>query len=270
MDRRLDVVTRTEPPSLVELVARGTLDAELAATVWRLVEGGVPLVVAAPADRLGAGAELLRGVIASVRPDSDVPELVEPLNATRARRLVRGTRAGGIVAGGSLEDVFAVLGGGPLPLAPEELTFLGCVLVLGTTASVGGGARGRLRVVAAHYVRPLARDAHGHAQRLGPAVLAAWDADRGHYEHFGWGVMPEIAARLGVRGGDLEADLHHRRDDLGGLAKAGVSRLDEVRRLIAGYQVRYGGGHGGHGPADAHDALDAQDGHDGHDEARPH
>ena len=58
--------------------------------------------------------------------------------------------------------------------------------------------------------------------------------------------MPEIAARLGVRAGDLEADLHHLRDDLAGLAKAGVSRLDEVRRLIAGYQVRYGGGHAGH------------------------
>ncbi|HEX8025993.1 MAG TPA: hypothetical protein VF484_07305, partial [Candidatus Limnocylindrales bacterium] len=109
MDRRLDVVTRGEPPSLVELVARGTLDAELAATVWRLVEGGVPLVVAATAERLGAAAELLRGVIASVRPDEDVPELVEPLNTTLARRVVRGTRAGGIVAGASLEDVFAAL-----------------------------------------------------------------------------------------------------------------------------------------------------------------
>ena len=27
----------------------------------------------------------------------------------------------------------------------------------------------------AHYVRPLARDAHGHSQRLDPAVLATWD-----------------------------------------------------------------------------------------------
>jgi len=244
--RNLEVVTRGDPPSIVELVARGTMDAELAALVWLLAAGGVPLVVAAPPDRLGAAAELLRGVLASVRPDADAPELVEPLTTTRARRVVRGTRAGGILAGASLEDVFAALSAPPLPLAPEELTFLGCVLVLGSTSPVAGGARGRLRVVAAHYVRPLARDAHGHPQRLGPAVLAKWAAGEGHYEHFAWGVLPEIAARLGVRAGDLEADLHHRRDDLGGLAKAGVTGLDEVRRLVAGYQVRYGSPHGSH------------------------
>ena len=247
MAGRLEVVTRSEPPSIVELVARGTLDAELAALVWLLVEGGIPLVIAAPADRLGAAAELLRGVLASVKPDAEDAALGEPLNTTRARRLVRGTRAGGIVAGTSLEDVFGALSAPPLPLAQEELTVLGCVLVLGSTAAAGGGARGRLRVVAAHYVRPLARDAHGHPQRLGPAVLATWDAAEGHYAHFAWGVLPEIAARLGVRAGDLEADLHHRRDDLAGLAKAGVSGLEEVRRLVAGYQVRYGGGHDAHG-----------------------
>jgi hypothetical protein len=252
MAGRLEVVTRPEPPSIVELIARGTLDAELAALVWLLVEGGVPLVVAAPAERLGAAAELLRGILASVRPDAEAPELAEPLNTTRARRLVRGTRAGGIVAASSLEEVFAALGAAPLPLAPEELTFLGCVLVLGPTTSAAGGSRGRLRVIAAHYVRPLARDAHGHPQRLGPAVLATWDAVEGHYEHFAWGVLPEIAARLGVRAGDLEADVHHRRDDLAGLAKAGVTRLEEVRRLVAGYQVRYGGTHGGHGAGGAH------------------
>lgn len=203
----------------------------------------MPLVVAAPSDRLGAGAQLLRGVLASVRPDVDAPDLTEPLNTTRARRLTRGTRAGGILAATSLEEVFATLGGGPLPLAPEELTFLGCVLVLGSSTA-GGTSKGRLRVMAAHYVRPLARDAHGHSQRLDPAVLATWDSNLGRYEHFAWGVMPEIASRLGQRAGDLERDLHHRRDDLAGLAKAGVTGLAEVRRLIDGYRAGYGEGHG--------------------------
>jgi hypothetical protein len=128
-------------------------------------------------------------------------------------------------------------------------------------------------------VRPLARDAHGHSQRLDPAVLAAWDDRLGRYEHFAWGVFPEIAARLGRRAGDLEADLHHRRDDLAGLAKAGVTNLDEVQRLVAGYQVRYGGGHGAHAKdaaAAAHGPSDKPDaGHDHahegpHDEVRPH
>ena len=36
-----------EPRSIVELITTGTLDAELAATLWVLVEGRVPIVVAA-------------------------------------------------------------------------------------------------------------------------------------------------------------------------------------------------------------------------------
>lgn len=229
-------------PSLVGLVARGVLDAELAALVWVLVEARVPLVVAAPPDRVGAGGQLLAGIVGSIHPDEPVDNLAGPLTAAGASSLVRGRRAGGVVEAGSLEEVRARLGGGPMPLSEDQLTFLGCVLVIGEAS---GGRRGRLRVTAAHYVRPLARDAHGHSQRLGPAVLAAWDGRLERYEHFAWGVLPEIAARLGRRAGDLEADLHHRRDDLAGLAKAGVTELAEVRRLIAGYRVRWGDGHDG-------------------------
>jgi len=238
-----------EPPSIVDLVARGTLDADLAALVWLLVEGGVPLVVIAPAPRLGAAAQLLLGVLGSIRPDQMTPALEQPLGATAVRRLFRGRLPGGVIAGESLDDVYRNLKAPPLPVSDEELTFLGCVLVLGGTEPPVSGARtgavssGRLRVVAAHYVRPLARDAHGHAQRLGPAVLATWNADRGHYEHFAWGILPEIASRLGRRAGDLELDLHHRRDDLSGLVKGSVTSISEVQRLIAGYQVGYGHAH---------------------------
>jgi hypothetical protein len=247
MDASRPVAGTPEPPSLVELISRGTLDAELAALIWLLVEGEVPLVVASPPDRLGAAAQLVRGIVGSVRPDQATPEIVEPLNSMRARKLVRGTRAGGIVASDSLEGVFAILAAPPLGLGEDELTFLGCVLVLGAADRATGDrrARGRLRVTAAHYVRPLARDAHGHSQRLGPAVLATWDAERGTYEHFAWGVLPEVAARLGRRAGDLERDLHHRRDDLAGLVTGRVTSLDDVRRLIAGYRVGYGHPHGG-------------------------
>lgn len=239
-------------PSLVGLVARGVLDAELAALVWVLVEARVPLIVAAPPDRLGAGGQLLAGIVGSIHPDEAVANLAGPLSAAGASSLVRGRRPGGVVEAGSLEEVRARLGGGPMPLNDDQLTFLGCVLVIGE-AGDGQGKRGRLRVTAAHYVRPLARDAHGHSQRLDPAVLAAWDARLERYEHFAWGVLPEIASRLGRRAGDLEADLHHRRDDLAGLAKAGVVELEEVRRLIAGYQVRWGDGHDspGHGASGA-------------------
>ncbi|HXG25427.1 MAG TPA: hypothetical protein VNL94_01040 [Candidatus Binatia bacterium] len=245
-----------DPPSLVGLVAQGVLDAEMAAIVWILVEARIPLVVATPAGRVAAGAQLLAGILGSIHPDEDVVSLTAPLTPAGASALVRGRRAGGVVEAVSLAELRAGFLRGPLPLTKDQLTFLGTVLVLGEADAGGaagtggadaagsGGRRGRLRVTAAHYVRPLARDVHGHAQRLDPAVLATWDERLGRYEHFAWGVLPEIAARLGRRGGDLEADLHHRRDDLAGLARAGVTKLDEVRRLVAGYRVRYDGAHG--------------------------
>ena len=236
-------------PSLVELVSTGVLDAELAALVWLLVESHVPVVVAVPDGRAAAGAQLLAGLLESIRPDVDAAALQAPMTAAGASSLTRGRRAGGVLEAGSLGEVRERLGIGPLPLNPDQLTFLGCVLVLGEST---GARRGRLRVTVAHYVRPLARDAHGHAQRLDPAVLAAWDDRIGRYEHFAWGVLPEIADRLGRRAGDLEADLHHRRDDLAGLAKAGVTKLDEVQRLVAGYRIQWGVGHEGVGHAEPH------------------
>lgn len=247
MEPPILVLPSVEPPSLVELIAAGTLDAELGALVWLLVEGRIPLVVAAPADRIGAGVQLLAGIMASVRPEVAISELEPPLGTTGARKLIRGRRPGGAITADSLEAVLRSLGGGPLPLTEDELTFLGCVLVLGPAGVRQASARatGRLRTRAAHYVRPLARDAHGHAQRLGPAVLAVWDDELARYEHFSWGVLPEIAARLGRRAGDLERDLHHRRDDLQGLASGGVTSLPEVRRLIAGYQAGYAQAHEG-------------------------
>ncbi|HSL98076.1 MAG TPA: hypothetical protein VK831_05845 [Candidatus Deferrimicrobiaceae bacterium] len=234
------------PPSLVELISSGVVDAELAALVWLLVEGRVPLVVAAPSGRLEAGAQLLRGVLASIRPEIDLDGLDRPIAAAAAGSLVRGRRAGGVIEAGSLQAVRAALAQGPLPLSEDQLSFLGCVLVLGATEPAGRGPRrGRLRVTAAHYVRPLARDAHGHAQLLPPAILGSWDERLGRYEHFAWGVLPEIAARLGRRTGDLERDLHHRRDDLAGLVAARVTSLADVRRLVAGYRMAYGD-HRGH------------------------
>ena len=244
-------------PSLVALIAQGVFDAELAALVWLLVEGRVPLVVAAPSGRASAGAQLLVGVLESVRAGESTAGLDLPLTAAGASSLIRGRRAGGVIEAGSLGEVRERLGTGPLPLNPDQLTFLGCVLVLG---EMPGARRGRLRVTAAHYVRPLARDAHGHAQRLDPAVLATWDERLERYEHFAWGVLPEIAARLDRRGGDLEGDLHHRRDDLAGLVKGGVTKLDEVQRLVAGYQVRYGGAHGSAADLDAAHEHGAGDG----------
>jgi hypothetical protein len=106
----------------------------------------------------------------------------------------------------SLEDLFVALRRAPARLTDDELSHIGIVLVQDRL-----GPAEALRIVAAHYVRPIARDEHGHVQRLGPAVLATWDPGHDRFEHFGWGITPELARRAGMRAGDLELAIDERR-----------------------------------------------------------
>jgi hypothetical protein len=96
-----------------------------------------------------------------------------------------------IAEGERLEDVLGGLAAPPVAALDDELSRLGLVLILGT-------GEGGVRVVAAHYLRPVARDAQGHVRRLPPAVIAVWDARAGRFEHFAWGILDELAGRLGV------------------------------------------------------------------------
>ena len=266
------------PRSIVGLIRAGLLDAGLAATLWRLLEGRVPLIVAAEDDGASRATLLaalldtvppelrradLRGADETfewlphaselgwsgrplppdgpvVRPDDTVlvaSELSDRLPAftwgEQARIAVRATAIGYGLAttmqGDSLEDVLGALGRAPVSLTEDELSFLGCVVVV---RRIDGQ---RQRVVAAHYLRPTVRDAHGHTQRLGPAVLATWDPVRDAFEDFGWGILPELAFRIGVRSGDLEQDLDRRRDLLGTLARDGVTDPAAVRSALQGY-----------------------------------
>ena len=205
-------------PSLPRLVAAGVLDAQLAALAWLLLEDGVPvnvggpgcdgrdalldaLVAALPADRrpdpAAPAAERRLVRLAGTLAISTPPGLLRAaLSATTGRSGLAAT-----IEAEDLAEVLAVLHG--QGLADDEISFLGVVLVLGA----GGGTRGSpARVVAAHYLRPVARDAAGHVQRLGPAVLATWDPDRSEYDHFAWGIYPELAARTARRAGDLERE----------------------------------------------------------------
>jgi hypothetical protein len=125
----------------------------------------------------------------------------------------------------SLEDVFEMLRWPPVRLTDDELSHLGIVLILRRTTI------GR-RVVAAHYVRPIARDVHGHTQRLGPAVIATWDPRTDTFEHFGWGVTPELAQRVSVRPGDYEADVERRGDILRELVRSGPVETQAVRSAL--------------------------------------
>ena len=117
----------------------------------------------------------------------------------------------GTIAAPSLEAVLARLRAAPTRLTEDELSRLGLVVIVEAQPD----APERLaRVVAAHYLRPVARDMHGHVQKLGPAVLATWDGRAGRFEHFGWGVTPELAMRTGRHAGDFEIELERRREEL--------------------------------------------------------
>ena len=47
---------------------------------------------------------------------------------------------------------------------------------------------------------------HGHVQRLPPAVLATWNPTAGSFDHFAWGVVPELGGRTGRRPVDFERE----------------------------------------------------------------
>jgi len=211
-------------PSLPGLVAAGVLDAQLAALTWLLLEDGVPVHVGGPGGGEGGGRDVLLDALVAALPDDRRPDPSAPV---AERRLVRVAGALGMstppgvlraalsattgrsglaatIEAVDLADVLAVLRG--QGLAEDEISFLGVILVLGTDGQAGSPAGAPARVVAAHYFRPVARDAGGHVQRPGPAVLATWDPERSEYDHFAWGIYPELAARTGRRAGDLERE----------------------------------------------------------------
>lgn len=290
--------------TIVDLVRRGIVDAELGGLVWLLADGGVPLLVAGPrgtADALGArtaaldalldlvpsarthrvlageaeafawlaGAEGLgwhRDVPAAAEPDEPASTLIlageigagPPAQTTgdRARLVVRAVGRGfGLAAtaqAARLEDLLDLLRHRPIALTDDELSNLGVVLILADRpvdrAAHHGPGPDLRRVVAAHYLRPLARDAHGHPQRLPPAVLATWDERIARFEHFFWGVAAELAGRVGRRTGDFERERERRSATLTALAAAmdGPSP-DRAAVRTALERARLGDEHGGGG-----------------------
>ena len=272
-----------EPRSIAECIRAGTLDAELAATLWLLIEARVPVLVAGARRGIGASTLLtalldflppgtrvveVRGSAETFdwlpqaselgwpgvprRPDDGspvrpqdtvllVPELSNRPDAGTwgdvARVAVRAAAIGyGLAAtmrADSLDDVFAVLRAEPVGLGDDELSRLGVVLVLRPAGDPPGGRR----IVAAHYVRPVARDVHGHLQRLAPAVLATWNAETDRFEHFGWGVMPELAMRVDRRAGDFELETAARRAVLDDLVDRGITAVAAVRAALTRYRL---------------------------------
>jgi hypothetical protein len=239
-------------PVVVAAAAHGTGKSTLLGALLAFLPGGVRVVELAGVDEdfawLPQASELgwpgvARAVEGAepVRAETTVllaSELSDRLPActwgAAARVAVRAASIGyGLAAtirGDSLDDIFVALRRPPVRLADDELSHLGVVLVL------RGLDRGRRRVVAAHYVRPVARDTHGHVQRLGPAILATWDPTTDAFEHFGWGVTPELAMRVGRRAGDFEIEVDRRRSLLDALVRAGTTAPDDVREALSAYR----------------------------------
>lgn len=170
--------------ALAAQVGAGVLDTDLAALLSVLVEHGVPLVVAS------------RG-----------PEAASALRAALTRS------AGGVLLADSLEEVLRLSGAAP-GTVPDELRDMGLVLVLRAVDAAP-------RLVAAHYIRRLERDAGGHIQRRPPAVLAAWNERDGRLEHFYWSITADLADHAGLSLADFERE---RRSRAARMAHAGHAR----------------------------------------------
>ena len=244
--------TPAAPSAIAPWIERGALDAELAALTWLTVEAGIPLLVAGTPgtgratlrDAIAAFLPANATTIDMSGEEEDfawLPEAVElgwhrdrqeraarPRQGSgrtvmvadlddrpggtwgeRARIAIRALSLGygmlATVRGDRLEDVYERLGEGPVAASEDELSRLGLVLVLGDDGA---------RVTAAHYLRPVARDVHGHVQRLAPAVVATWDEANRRFEHFAWGIVDELADRVGLTPLELEREQARRAETL--------------------------------------------------------
>lgn len=235
----------SSPPTLAGLVAAGFLDAPTAALAWLLLERGVPALVAGREPAVVDA--LLDGLVAALPPDRRPDpaggagrdrlvrvagrlETATPPGLLRAALAATTGRSGlaVAVAADDLAGVLAVLR--RQGLTDDEISFMGVVLVVGepdgSTRSDDDngpdGAAPRARLVAAHYLRPVVRDAGGHPRHLGPAVLATWNSGTAGWEDFAWGIVPDLAERTRMRAGDLEAERERRAAALAGQAHGGM------------------------------------------------
>jgi hypothetical protein len=174
---------------------------------WRR-DRGTPVAATAPGTRLSPrdGVLRVRG-LASTGGEWGA----DGVAGERARIVVRALALGyGLLAtmrGDGLDDALNALSDPSVGADPDERTRLGIVLAVDDDA-------GTPLVTAAHYLRPLAVDPGGHVQREPPAVLATWSGAAGRWDHFAWGLIPELAGRLAVRPIDFEREQARRAADL--------------------------------------------------------
>lgn len=220
--------TATMPTTPLTLLRDGVLDAELMALAWLLGEGGVPTTVIGDAPLEARSA--LAGALLSLSPGQAWLVLDADAEAPTTERLAAMLR-GGVGLGltlraSSLKSMLE--GAGPLRSLPEDgIRRLGIVLVL-DEVEVG------LRCRSAHYLRPSERDGQGHVQRRPPAVLATWDQASDRFEHFAWGITPELADRADRSQADFEERQRGRASTLATFSAEAV-RADALGDRLATY-----------------------------------
>jgi hypothetical protein len=201
--------------AVTQLIHERIIDAELAALLWVLADGRVPIVVMVSGDTAPA-IEMRAAIEALTR---NLPAIAD------------GAMPGGVLRGASLEDALASPG---LRIAsdahdhdhdhgselPDEARELGAVLILQDG-----------RVVRAHYVRPVERDQAGHFQRRPPALLSAADAN-GVLDHFFWAINDELATRTGMDAAEFEREHARRAVVLRDMVAAHVFDNESLRRQI--------------------------------------
>jgi hypothetical protein len=220
-------------PSLPDLVREGVLDAQLAALCWLMVEGGVPVVVTGTLELDDRRA--LADILVHLPPVG--PALIVDLDAgqasvtTLASFMRAGMRLAAVAGAPGLRELVERATAEPTSLPEDAVRRLGLVLVVDVVPSVTPGPiTERVRIVAAHYLRPLERDGGGHVQRRPPAVLATWDPSSDAFDHFAWGVTSELADRVN-RSQDSFEDLQVSREaGLAALAQGlpDAASLEEV------------------------------------------
>ena len=203
--------------SVTRLIAADALDAELAALLWLLVEGGIPLLVCGGAAEPELSATL--DALLDLRPPAD-------RDTTAHSPSPESRRPGTTLRAESLSEAFAILTAEPFGLSDDQLRSLGVVIVMRDG-----------RAAAVHYLRPVERDAHGHLQHRPPAVLATSDPDRSTFEHFAWGITPELAARVNVGQADFERAQAARARFLARLVDGGIFDPEAVRDALDGYRA---------------------------------
>jgi hypothetical protein len=197
--------------------------------LWLLAEDGVPLIVAGEreaADRAAVATAILD--VPPERPwvvfdaDRDRPD-AETLGAA----LRGGVTPAVILRAASLREVMDRLSAPPDGLPDDAVRRLGVALILSPEGL------GPVRVAAAHYLRPIERDGAGHVQRRPPAILATFDPDVGGFEHFAWGITPELADRVDRSQADFERRQTARSTSLARLAATADRDAARTRRTLA-------------------------------------